>query len=127
MMFLNLRLRRRFAWLALFAVFFGSLAPSLAQAMPAFTGKAWVEICSAAGAARIQVDAQSDPLADTGAVEHCPFLLLLQYLPPLADAALPDLPLPQTQGALLSASTDAPPVALVFRDAHPSHAPPLYS
>jgi hypothetical protein len=128
-MFLKLRLHRRVAWLALCALLFGSLAPSLAQAAAAFTGKSWVEICSATGATRIQVDADTDPLSGAGgAPEQCAFLLLLQHLPALADAAPPDLPAtPHSCGAVFVCAIDSPPAALVFRDAHPSHAPPRLS
>ncbi|HWB47238.1 MAG TPA: DUF2946 family protein, partial [Hyphomicrobiaceae bacterium] len=94
-------------------------------AMPAFAGKAWVEICSAAGVKRIAVDASQSPLGGTHTPQkHCPYLQQLQHLHSIVDAALPNPPRPIdfTQAYVFQA--DAPPAALVFRDANPSHAPP---
>jgi hypothetical protein len=126
--FLKRQHRRRITWIALAALLYGALAPALANAMPAFAGKAWVEICSAAGVKRIAVDASQSPLGGTHTPQkHCPYLQQLQHLHSIVDAALPNPPRPIdfTQAYVFQA--DAPPAALVFRDANPSHAPPRRS
>lgn len=127
-MILKTQLRQYMAWLALFAVLFGSLAPSLAQASVALTGKQWVEICTATGTTHVQVDAGDE--SRTGAAdvpEHCPFLLSLQLLSPVPSTALPSSPVPPACAVAFSPILDLPSLALQFRVAHPAHAPPSLS
>jgi hypothetical protein len=127
-MFLKRQHRRRITWIALAALVYGALAPALANAMPAFAGKSWVEICSAAGVKRIAVDASQNPLGGTHAPQkHCPYLQQLQHQHSIVDAALPNLPPPPRFGPAYFLWADPPPVALDFRDANPSHAPPRCS
>jgi hypothetical protein len=76
-------LHRRFAaWLALLAVLWGALVPTLAQAaVSASSRQGWVEVCSASGVLWVRVDGgaespsgQSGSMADAAA--HCPWCLM---------------------------------------------------
>jgi hypothetical protein len=125
-MILKTQLRQYIAWLALFAVLFGSLAPSLAQASVALTGKQWVEICTATGTVHVQVDDESRTDA-ADVPEHCPFLLSLQHLSPVPSTALPHPPVPPACAVAFFPTIDLPSLALQFRVAHPAHAPPHLS
>jgi Protein of unknown function (DUF2946) len=76
-------LHRRFAaWLALLAMLWGALVPTLAQAAVASSDRqGWVEVCSASGVLWVRVDGgaksptaptgQPGPMADASA--HCPW------------------------------------------------------
>ncbi|MGE0348218.1 DUF2946 domain-containing protein [Hydrogenophaga sp.] len=118
------------AWLALFAMLLGALAPTVAQAVVVSQGgQGWVQVCSASGMVWVQADAleaQVDadgqkPMAD--ASRHCPWCSLqgAAGLPP----ALPSQPValesrterPQARAGAPTPSTHWP--------AAPSRAPPL--
>lgn len=125
-------LHRRAAWLALCAMVFGSLAPSISKLLAAAQGEgtAWVEICSAQGIKRIALDASGtkspDGHADRDA--HCGYCLLLQHCPVLHTPY-------QLWVALEGASTERLPIGSgtttvptrFTRDAHPTRAPPASS
>lgn len=117
--------RRLVAWIACFAMLFGALAPSIAQAMSASRGEVWAEICSVAGTRFVKI--KGDPAEPpTLHLEHCPFCATH------ADAfALP--PGPGFHIALLDLPTSHPP--LFYRSPRPlsiwttaqSRAPPSLS
>ena len=52
----------RFACLLLIAILWMALAPHIAHIIALQTGKAWIELCSATGVKRIEVDRASVPL-----------------------------------------------------------------
>ena len=70
------------AWLAMWAMVLGALAPTVAQAMVAAAEKGqWIEVCSASGMVWLKADGsdvqvetapdQSQSMADMG--KHCPW------------------------------------------------------
>lgn len=109
--------RRLAAWLALLAVLWGALVPTLAQAaVSASDRQGWVEVCSASGVLWVRVDGvaespsgQSGSMADAAA--HCP------WCPMQGAAGLPPEPALSTasnaQGSVPAAAfTSARPAAL---------------
>ncbi len=77
----NSRFTRRFAaWLAMFAMLLGSLAPAVAQAVVASQGgDGWVQVCSASGMLWVKSDGIEDPAAGKPMADaslHCPWCSL---------------------------------------------------
>jgi Protein of unknown function (DUF2946) len=121
--------RRFAAWLALLAVLWGALVPTLAQAaVSASSRQGWVEVCSASGVLWVRVDGgaespsgQSGSMADAAA--HCPWCPMqgAAGLPPalaLSTAANTQGPVPpaaftSARSAALwpTAQSRAPPAA----------------
>ncbi len=71
--------RRVSIWLAIWALLFAALAPTLSHAVRAATPDAgWVEVCTVAGSKWVQLSQSADdagaPDSDPGlhALEHCP-------------------------------------------------------
>lgn len=122
------RLHRRFtAWVALLALVFGALAPTLTQAMVASGERGdWLEVCSVSGMVWVKADtgelAQQPP--DGGpAGQHCPWCTLHGGVAGLPAAqALPELPPRLTD--LPPAFYRAPLSATVWAPAQ-SRAPPF--
>lgn len=85
-------LLRRSAWLALFAMLWLALAPTVSHALAAADGGApWSEICSADGARGVPAE-QRD--ASQHLLEHCPFCAvqpLAAALPSTHAAFMPDM------------------------------------
>jgi hypothetical protein len=118
--------RKCTAWIALLAIGFGALAPTLSQAALAAHGQGghWVQVCSASGITWVRADTVDT--ADTGEVsgEHpaegaltCPWGVIgggAAGLPPAHVLALPEaapqpVPLAQPQrGPQAPASAHAP-------------------
>lgn len=126
-MFAPSRHRRFAAWLALLAVLWGALVPTLAQAaVSASSRQGWVEVCSASGVLWMRVDGgaesptgQPSGMADASA--HCP------WCPMQGAAGLPPEPAlvaaVSAQGSVpIAAFTSARPAA-VWSSAQ-SRAPP---
>jgi hypothetical protein len=73
--------RRIAAWLALLALLWGALVPTLVQAAVASSDSpGWVEVCSTSGVVWVQVDADAEPPAGTpapmqGASSSCAWCL----------------------------------------------------
>ncbi len=71
--------RRLAAWLALLAVLWGALVPTLAQAVVSSSDRqGWVEVCSASGVLWVRVDGgAASPTGEPGTVAdasaHCPW------------------------------------------------------
>lgn len=91
-------LHRRFAaWLALLAVLWGALVPTLAQAaVSASSRQGWVEVCSASGVLWVRVDGgAASPTGQPGTMEdasaHCPWCPMqgAAGLPPELALAVP--------------------------------------
>lgn len=110
------RATRRFAaWLAMFAMLLGALAPAVAQAVVASQGgPGWVQVCSASGMMWVEADALEDPAAGkpmADASRHCSWCSLqgAAGLPPApSPAAALDLPAEPPKAHFRSASPAAP-------------------
>ncbi len=104
-------LHRRFAaWLALLAVLWGALVPTLAQALVSSSSRqGWVEVCSTSGVLWVRVDGGAkSPAAPTGqsdsmpnASAHCPWCPIqgatgLPPEPALVTVAIAQGPVPTT-------------------------------
>jgi len=86
-------LRRQVAWLALCAVAFAAVAPSVSRWAVSSAGWTWVSICGASGVKRIALEtgpAAPAPSDKHGGGTHCPFCRLQDHLPvlPPVDLAL---------------------------------------
>lgn len=126
------RLHRRLtAWVALLALVFGALAPTVTQAMVAGGDRAdWLQVCSVSGMVWVQADTgevrdqQPDggsPMGD--ASQHCPWCTLhggVAGLPPASHS----IDLPPRLTDLPPAFYRAPLAATVWAPAQ-SRAPPL--
>lgn len=126
------RLHRRLtAWVALLALLFGALAPTVTQAMVAGGDRAdWLQVCSVSGMVWVQADTgevrdqQPDggsPMGD--ASQHCPWCTLhggVAGLPPAPHS----IDLPPRLTDLPPAFYRAPLAATVWAPAQ-SRAPPL--
>lgn len=121
--------RRCAAWLALLAMLWGALVPTLVQAAVSSSDRqGWVEVCSASGVLWVQVDSgagsptgQPGSMADDAA--HCPWCPMqgAAGLPPGSALATPVCARGPVPAALFfsaspaalwsSAQSRAPPVA----------------
>ena len=122
--------RRLAAWLALLAVLWGALVPTLAQAVVSSSGRqGWVEVCSASGVLWVRVDGGAEsPTSPTGqsgskvdASAHCPWCPMqgAAGLPP--EASL--INTASAQGSVPHAAFTSARPALLWSKAH-SRAPP---
>jgi hypothetical protein len=115
-------LRRSTAWIALWAVCFGALAPTLSQAALQARGAEaghWVQVCSASGISWVRAGGDEGGEGSTAdATLSCPWGLMLSGagadLPPSHSLVLPEaaphaLPLAQAQrGVAPAPSAHAP-------------------
>ena len=89
---ISVGLRQQITWLALCAITFVAIAPTISHWIAASTGLPWVEVCSASSIKRIAFDTGSTPAPtdDHNGTTHCPFCRLQNHLPvlPTIDAAL---------------------------------------
>ncbi|MFC7297990.1 DUF2946 domain-containing protein [Herminiimonas aquatilis] len=117
------------AWIALFTLLFGSLAPSVSHALKAKSTQdtSWAEICSADGMRSIHVENQSPdssaPSEHGLHMEDCPFCLNHAGglgLPPSGTYAMPVTANVSTQPSLFYQS----PHPLFIWAAAQSRAPP---
>ena len=87
---ISARLRQQVTWLALCAIAFVAIAPTVSHWIATSTGFPLVEICSVSNTKRIALDTGSTPTptGDHNGTPHCPFCRLQQHLPalPTADA-----------------------------------------
>ncbi|QTD45132.1 DUF2946 domain-containing protein [Ottowia testudinis] len=106
-----LRARRLFAWIALWAILLGALAPTASRALAAARGgqSMWVEVCSAAGTHWVQVRDDGTAIERGSApaaiqIDHCPLCVLAsdRLAPPSTGVApLPALAVAQTPPAFI--------------------------
>lgn len=84
----SLRLRFLVLRLALVALLFGAVAPSLSALLAQAAGKVWVEVCTASGTQLVAVDAGDGPdeSGHAQSAAHCPYCRLQQDLPAIAHA-----------------------------------------
>ncbi len=126
------RLHRRLtAWVALLALVFGALAPTVTQAMVAGGDRAdWLQVCSVSGMVWVQADTGEvrDQQPDGGspmddASQHCPWCTLHGGVAGLSPASH-SIDLPPRLTDLPPAFYRAPLAATVWAPAQ-SRAPPL--
>jgi len=130
-MFASSTLKRLGTWLAMLAVVWGALAPTLAQAVVRSAptpGDGWVEVCSVSGMVWVSLDSgeqRNMPHAPSADVQPCDWCSLhggLAGVPPVAAklpvlAALSDFPsafyqAPVTPAVWRSALSRAPPAVV---------------
>jgi hypothetical protein len=127
------RHRRLTLWLAMLAMVFAALAPTVSHALALFPGSAgWVEVCTAHGARWVAVDGTRDAQpggsidAATGQFDQCPFCHHAgQGMAPPPAAAAQALQPPLREGPP-ERFLSAPHTAHDWRAAQP-RAPPLLS
>jgi hypothetical protein len=115
---ISLRIRRRVAWIATFAILLNAFAPAVSHALAARLGVTWLEICTQDGLKRIEVEysgARPDipPGAHVVATDHCPYCAphgsSFAHTPPAAAGGVL-LAGPAALGAVVPASAPQPAV-----------------
>jgi hypothetical protein len=117
---------RRLAWLALCAMLFAAMAPTISKFLTTVQGVTWVEVCSINGTMQVALQ-QNDPQAPSDPIaadSHCAYCLLQQLTPVLHT-------LSNVGHGLLAPAPYQPGIhgaTAVFkrfvREAHRSRAPP---
>jgi hypothetical protein len=121
-------LHRHIAWLALCAVFFGAIAPSISHLLVSANGKTWVEICSVYGSKRMALDLGSQKAPNVpSSMAHCPFCLLQNDLPVIPTSLSLAAFAVMLDEAALEGLAAHPPRARFIRTAHLTRAPPSIS
>lgn len=126
---LNGWLHRQLAWLALCAMVFGAVAPSISKFLAATQGIRWVEICGTSGSKHVTVDSGSNKVSEAPIAgdSHCDYCLLQHHSP-----IVPTDPYTWKTGTvltdrLLTCSGRTTIFKRFTRDAHLSRAPPAFS
>jgi Protein of unknown function (DUF2946) len=118
--------RRLTASVAMFAILWLSLAPTLSQALQGQVNRGWIEICTALGAKWVKIadDAQPSPPASqpAAAFDHCPYCSLQGHLTGM-PAAPPAFVMQAPGQALPRVFLPAPPIPRAWQTAQP-RAPP---
>jgi hypothetical protein len=122
-------LYRRLAWLALCAMVFGALAPSISKYLDANQGVSWVEICSASGAKRVpvQLDSKNLPGTPTAGDNHCAYCLLQHHAPVVGTHPYAWEATTVSADRLLIGSGSTTVFKRFVRHAHLTRAPPAFS
>jgi len=113
--------------MALLAVLWAVLAPSLSTLVAVPTGETWIEVCTATGTKRIATD---EAPADGNSLhlgEHCPFCPLQQDLPVIAHGPGVRVPGDGSVRGVPPPAALTPPLAVAVWPAHHSRAPPNLS
>lgn len=122
-------LRRRFtAWVAIFAILVGALAPSISHAISASQGELWMEICTPTGIKYVKYAAdeaqvKTDDAMKSSSFEHCPFCSIQQQAPALPSAQT-RLDVPSGPDRILPALFYSAPHTLAIWQPAQSRAPP---
>ena len=124
------------AWIAIFAMMMGALAPTISRAMgPGADGRYLIEVCSADGSGWVAVDAAQfvlnagqTPLEGSGednlsSFKHCPFCCLHASLALPSAAATPDFGDHSTRVFAPRFFLDAPWTLFAWSPSH-ARAPP---
>ncbi|WP_159627756.1 DUF2946 family protein [Massilia puerhi] len=113
-------------WLAVLALLWGVLAPSLGSTLATHEGQAWTEVCTATGARLVALDpagATQDQAIHPGM--HCPACVtpydLAVVAHPPGSLVLHDA----SRERILRCDWSILPPAAAIRSAHRSRAPPL--
>jgi Protein of unknown function (DUF2946) len=122
-------LHRRLAWLALCAVVFAALAPSVSKWLTASQGIASIDVCSAQGTKRIALDLGKKQAPETPAMadNHCGYCLLQQHSPVIPTVSVTWDFAPSVSDGLPIGSGGTTICKRFVRDAHPTRAPPVFS
>lgn len=122
------RARHTAFWIAVLAILWGLLLPTLASSAHSAPGKTWVDACLSGGATQVRLD-----LPDAGAVRKDDTASGAPDLPRQADvlapAAAARIPAPAARAihpALYPADL-TPPHPQAARSAHPTRAPPRHA
>ncbi|WP_420714778.1 DUF2946 domain-containing protein [Roseateles sp. SL47] len=82
--------RTRILWLAMLAILWGVMAPSLTSGLARSTGTVWIEVCTSMGTQRIAVN-DDDPSPSTEnsrrAMSDCGYCRFQHHLPPIDPAS----------------------------------------
>jgi hypothetical protein len=120
---------RQLAWLALCALIFGAVAPSISQWLATSQGGAWIDICSTNGGQldAWNVDVKKSPEAPIATDVHCGYCLL-QHQSPFVPTPLYSLNVVVASADRLLVGRGGTTVFKRFvRSAHPARAPPAVS
>lgn len=113
-------------WIAILAVLFAALAPTVSHALQSARAASWAEICGAQGPKRILIDESGEPVAPAAlhVVEHCAYCSVQAAdLAPL-PAPVAMQPGPRHRTLPVPPATTVQPAEPGWPDAHP-RAPPL--
>ena len=121
-------LHQRIAWLALCAVLFAAIAPSVSHLLAAAGGKAWVDICSVYGPKRVELQIGSQKTHDIPSLMvHCPFCLLQNDLPFIPQSAGNSRFAPMRAESIVDHIALHTPQSRPAKTAHLTRAPPFIS
>lgn len=116
------------AWIAMFAILLGALAPALSHAMPqGGNGKRMVQVCTVAGVKMVAVDSQGEGKtgdADLLPAERCPFCSTAAAFPAIPSSPVLPFALNGLSEHFPSLLLDAPRTLFIWAAAQP-RAPPL--
>jgi hypothetical protein len=122
------------SWIAIAAIVFSALAPTIAHAFPAKSTPQtlWQQLCTAQGTKLIQStdvagDQQPIPAQNNASIhfEHCPYCFSHMGSVGLPPATASFVFVATGQIAQLAESYIAPVLPLYHQSAHPSQAPPV--
>jgi len=120
------------AWIALFAILLGAIAPALSHALSRFGDgeKRWVEVCTVAGTKLVAVDDSGEKGsagdADVFPAERCPFCSTHGGAPALPAMQIMPFLLKGTAEQTPSLYLRAPRPLFIWAASHP-RAPPVLS
>ncbi|MGV1046329.1 DUF2946 domain-containing protein [Limnohabitans sp.] len=122
-------LHRRLAWLALCALLFGVLAPTVSKVLAASQGTIWLEVCSSDGTKRIAISPTGDRGTELPAMtdSHCAYCFLQQHSPFLPTALAGWSLTPAQPDDLKANSSGANMAQHTARTANQTRAPPNFS
>jgi len=122
-------LNQPLAWLALAAMSFGAVAPTLSQLLTSTGRVAWVEVCTLAGVQRVLLELPAAPVphAPRGDDSHCGYCLLQQHSPSIASAPPGWLAFAAGDVDPIGQLSDLPVYPRLERGANRSRAPPPLS
>ena len=126
----RLRLHSPILWIAILAVLWGVLAPSLSHFLVSSSGQAWIEVCTSTGTKLIAVDTDEAPDDQKNNIHtgvHCPYCRLQQDLPAVAHAPGVLVLADGTVRGVPAPPALTPPLPAAVWPAHHSRAPPRFS
>jgi hypothetical protein len=120
------RFRRYIAWLALCAMCFGAVAPSISKWLASTQDIAWVDVCSEAGPEHVAISTAPEkaPKAPAMGDDYCAYCALVHHLPFVPPTAVAFTPQATAYVPVHPAARVEPPVARPERHAHAPRAPP---
>lgn len=122
------RIRAHLLWIAVLAVLWGALAPSLSSWIGSAQGKTWIEVCTSTGTKLIALETDDVPAKSsvhTG--DHCPYCRIQQDLPAIAHAPGVLVLADGSVRRVLQPQEVTQPLPAAVWPAHRSRAPPSFS